>query len=469
MHIYDFILDEHQYTLKNASRGVTKGEAFENAFDAYIQLFLQSFDTIDCSTSPKNLSKKLAGDKSVIGWFEKYCGIIKRDRQQIEALMKDIFEVYIVFISGKHQTAVGLLYHILEKYDLLDNVWPEQLGGTFRVRDINKNPDYLKDEFYQHLPYNLRYLVGNQRFSVTGIPLHYGGASMMAAFFELGSGLNEKKLGTAMFAFDSLAHLGIMKDFERVKPRKHIFDISNFLFEMVNDIFYEFIEKGKPISDSIFYSITPQTFVRQFRKFVLSSLCTFPKQRNTSFVEEYIIPQLLTEAIRQHKYNGIIFPSTKFIDKKVVVNSDWQSNFYKNNIVLFTDYNPKTNHDEILYENFKSKVLDLKDIGKFDANAEVPKIETAIGETEAFLGSLPKSEILYGFIDILRNFKKRIRIYPHIVVDGMNYLDTFAGKAEIKYLISYYKFVSSQIFRIYETEIDKYEANKAAKNSTKKN
>jgi hypothetical protein len=106
MHIYDFILDEHQYTQKNANRGITNGEAFENAFDAYIQLFLQSFDTIDCSTSRKNLSKKLAGDKSVIGWFEKYCGIIKRDRQQIEELMKDIFEVYIVFISGKHQTVL---------------------------------------------------------------------------------------------------------------------------------------------------------------------------------------------------------------------------------------------------------------------------------------------------------------------------------------------------------------------------
>lgn len=461
MHIYDFILDEHQYTLKNGSRGVTKGEAFENALDSYIQLFLQSFDTIDHTATSKHLSTKLAGDKSIAGWFEKYCKIIKGDRQAIEALLKDIYEVYIVFLSGKHQTAVGLLYHILEKYDLLDNVWPEQLGGTFRVREIKGSPDYLKDEFYQHLPYNLRYLVRNQRFSVTGIPLHYGGASMMAAFFELGSGLNEKKFGTAMFAFDHLAHLGIMKDFEHVKPRKHIFDISNFLFEMVNDIFYDLIESGKSVSDTIFYSITPRTFIRQFRKFILSSLCTFPKLNDTPFVEEYIIPQLLTEAIRQHKYNGIIFPSTKFINKKVTVNSDWQSNFYKNNIVLFTDYNPRTNHDEILYENFKSKVLDLKDIGKFNANAEVAKIESAISHMETFLETLPKSELLFGFNDILRNFKKRIRIYPHIVIDDANYLDTFAGKAEIKYLIEYYKLVSMQISKMYEDELEKYKASKA--------
>ncbi len=54
--------------------------------------------------------------------------------------------------------------------------------------------------------------------------------------------------------------------------------------------------------------------VRNFYKLLLSSVCSFVRRQASasySFCEEYVIPQLLAQVLKNKGYDGILYQSTK--------------------------------------------------------------------------------------------------------------------------------------------------------------
>ena len=76
-------------------------------------------------------------------------------------------------------------------------------------------------------------------------------------------------------------------------------------------------------------------------QFILSICCSFSikfKSENYSFIEEYVLPQLLAQVVKKENINGIIFDSTQCLDNQALCSSRLYNDLSKN-ICIFTQYN----------------------------------------------------------------------------------------------------------------------------------
>ena len=122
-----------------------------------------------------------------------------------------------------------------------------------------------------------------------------------------------------------------------IEDRSKIWDITNQIYDVINYSFMKFKDIKDVDQRRNFFGNHPFLFEHSLRvglrKFVISNLCTFKTRADGHvFVEEYIIPQILTEAVRLHKYNGILFPSTQYSARNVSFNGTVHTNFYKSNL-----------------------------------------------------------------------------------------------------------------------------------------
>jgi hypothetical protein len=224
--------------------------------------------------------------------------------------------------------------------------------------------------------------------------------------------------------------------------------------------------------------------LRSFKKFILSHCCTFPKQtheiihsngdripiKNPHFVEEYALPQLLTQAVRMQGYNGILYPSTKFIGKTISAKLDWHSHIYMTNLAMFTEYRIADgglpNIDRELFEVLKIDTLDFKNLKKYDFKISELKEYDVENDSVGFLKELKKiSEIIRIKIPvsqvsnkILMSFyhiEKKVALYGGLSIEGSLYFRTLAGRMEYVYLTQYYRLIRSQFYRLYKDEIEK--------------
>lgn len=466
MHIYDFFTDTFQDELKRQSREIEASGRYEKILLRYksqLESIITSLDAIDS----KYLDAELKENEFLQNWFIKLTGYVIGQKEVISRLMDDIYDCYLIFVRGKHHSAVIKMHDILEKYDLLDFAYQELLGGFFRIRKPGKDEDIFNENFNLHLPFSKRHLVSNQRFSFSGIPILYLGGSVMDCYFEYDDvNLDSTEYGITFFGFNPVANrqLHPHKGWTYIKKKDKIFDITNQILDVIQDLFYEHIvERKRDLKQTVFPGLEYENLARLVRKFILSQVCTFPKIKQNpsqSFFEEYIIPQLLTEAIRLHKYDGILYPSTKFGDKKIGFKSPWRSNLYKTNLAMFTEYDSIYEYDVQLVNNFAIFAKPFPNIRKYDLQTTVASLKEEMQRIDLFLDERDKSEIKMHYKVIIRHISKKIRIYENIIFDGKPYLETFAGKADIEHLREYFISIAKLIFRTYHIEIQKEEEEK---------
>lgn len=486
MHLYDFITDETQYELKKEAR--SGPQVFELNLEKYQTLFFKEFDKIDSSKESDLLHQKLKGSKEVSDWFLGFDKLIKVDRENLVRLFDDIREVYQIFLTGNFMSAVMYLHHLLEKYDLLDEADQSVLGCFLRGRWFKDGDDILNDSFFYHIPFTERYKIGNQRFSFNGHPLLYTGQSLISVFYELkAENLDEKQIAACLMAYNHFADLHYGKGWEKIKRRGKIYDITNSIYETVNDTFFRLLELDVKIPQiDNGPSFPKERILREFRKLVLSHCSTFPtiphievdpltgKPRNAQvhFVEEYVLPQLLTQAVKLHKYNGILYPSTKVIHQKITVGTDWNSNIYRTNLAMFTEYKGMSDGgaaiDLELFEVLKVDTVNFKDfraaggktgsIGSFNAKEQsegfIKELRRLI---KVIYQHIPKSEISLKILNAFLHIEKKVLLYKELKIDDVPYLESLAGKMEYIYLEEYFKFVNSQFRQFYRDILDTIE------------
>lgn len=200
----------------------------------------------------------------------------------VESITKELIESLRNFLSGNiiecYKKVTSLLYH---KYTNLNFEYKVPPNATFfRMRNTSVGYLYQPQEMF-HIPFELRRLVGNQRFSVSGTPSLYLGRSIYVCWEEL----NRPNIETAnVAAFKTRRELTLL-DLRMPSAINNINDACRIPF------------------------------------IVASSLKS--KDPNSPFKPEYIISQAILHAILNNrkskdlvKYDGIIYHSTKMGDRQ---------------------------------------------------------------------------------------------------------------------------------------------------------
>jgi hypothetical protein len=233
-------------------------------------------------------------------------------------------EIYIQWIKGSTRTAFDGLIELLERHKSLSDA--ENLRGLifFRGRKEEK-PLTLKGIY--HIPFNERYLISNQRYSVSGQPLLYLGLSPLDVVRELRGNIHD--FTTFQFSTYSLQSAYSLR----------ILDLAN-PFPVWFDTVREIARSGAHV-DLNDTSIRPNVndIPDIVYRYLLTNVCSFfvPSRKLSHFCEEYVIPQMLTEIARP-KYAGIRYNSTRVPTSICYSKRPFYSNRYRENVALFTSY-----------------------------------------------------------------------------------------------------------------------------------
>jgi hypothetical protein len=101
--------------------------------------------------------------------------------------------------------------------------------------------------------------------------------------------------------------------------------------------------------------------------FVFVCIISHPNEiRGSVFQEEYVIPQILTEDLRELGFDGIAYSSSQLLKSFCYSEEDIYTNKYRENLVLLTRYSGTEPHDSELIDKFQ--------VSRPVRHSEIPKI-----------------------------------------------------------------------------------------------
>lgn len=210
--------------------------------------------------------------QGVLKCFKDY---LRKNRDELESLtgetIKDLVNIVVTsqtvfgtiissYLRGVHYIAVTSTQSFIK--DISTSVLPKG-ARLYKARAAESNYRFTQDEMF-HIPYEKRNKIGNQRFSISGLPCLYLGSSSYICWEELG----------------------------RVD-----FSTCNFCgFTNVGDIdLYDF---SLPTSVSS---------ASEIKRICMVLACSLSAKRDDLFKEEYILPQCFFQALilRHHYYHTV--------------------------------------------------------------------------------------------------------------------------------------------------------------------
>ncbi len=174
---------------------------------------------------------------------------------KIEETEKKIRQILSAFMRGNQQDALRLTHDMMKamKFEKLSPGIP-----LYKCRENSRLYNFSKDEMF-HIPYDKRNLVGNQRFSLSGLPCLYLGGSSYICWEELG----RKDLSTCNYCGYALNE-----------------DVNMFDMLLPTEI----------------------TNPHQIRRAVLTLSCSLVANRDHLFKQEYILPQCIFHSLINRSY-----------------------------------------------------------------------------------------------------------------------------------------------------------------------
>lgn len=329
-----FLKDSYQTRLRNIAR--LKRDRFEDAIDEYKKLFLAEFDALcDVRECPDHNNVR----EETLEWCRELQSTLKKI-DDLDKWFDGIKQVYITWIGGEFSNSLSQLGNLLDKHEIFKEENASEY--VFCIRGRKSSSALSKNDLF-HIPFNKRHLVSNQRFSITGLPLLYLGLSPVDIFYELRA--KDVDLNDLYFSSFVLKNPSSLTVANLTNQFPHIY--SNF--KALHDV-------GSPVklNDPIFGDMEKECRI-EFYKFSLSSLCSFQileRFEGGNFIEEYVIPQLLSEKVRQMGFDGISYSSTRVTNKDCYSEEVFHTNKYRENIVLFTKYSATDDYDTKLLDKF---------------------------------------------------------------------------------------------------------------------
>ena len=336
--ILSFFENKYQMELKKECFG---NYPFEKTLKEYKSLFLSKLDSVkefgvefNCSKCQKEGCLLKEQDQNVKERVYTYLNTFLFNLKSKQNLIADYFEkiikIYIIAISENRSGAMKQMEMYINNYchHFFASGTLFFIKPFFRVR---KKGNYDASDIHElyHIPFNRRYYIGNQRFSLSGIPLLYVAESLQIALKE--TDCNIKNANVALF---------LPKYSENYK--KGIYDVTNSIEDSLKmDVKY--------IIEGCEGSYTNNHINDIIARYVMSQILHFPVQEDHkgTFIQEYVLPQLLMDIVNIKPWVGIIYQSSKSNYKKC----DKHNMFVDRNICFKVPMVDK-NYNEDLLETF---------------------------------------------------------------------------------------------------------------------
>jgi len=428
-----FFRNDTQKGLKTACFGISR---FEDRLRKYKDSFIYEINKMD-SWSICNKCNSKDPHSVMIAWLDAFCDQLKSNTLEIEKTFDDIVGCYEDFIAKNQKVAIENFWHFLEKNGLKSNVPVSDSTYDrcwFRGRKRDKKDPFDEQDIKEffHISFDKRERIRNQRFSINGQPMLYLGASLLTVAKELECDINELATSKSLprtqcwnlGGIRDLAVSAFLPNSSKTQDWK-IHDLRNSYGDLMWILKQIIVDSNA----NVFYydpRNTPNyfTFEKDIKRAVLMQLCTFPTKTKRSFIPEYVLPQILTTALMEHDYKGIIYPSTKDFGDLTNYNGE---PVHELNLGLFTCYRKDRNIDEELLNSFSTYVLD----GSESFNFTEKDIE---GECEITRNLLRKGDYSQKISDSrhINRLKSHIEDLGSSQLNGTSYFDTPIGKTELE-------------------------------------
>ena len=173
--IKDFLDDSYQAKLRKFAQGLS--ERHEDTIDSYRKLFITHYNYVKYGNEKCKECSLLKSCKQI---RNKISDIEEKD---IEDFFNCVKEIYLKWINSNPVDAINAFEDLLNKHNLLG--YEKELSKEqiyFKARNSDK---VLTRWDMFHIPFNKRYLIGNQRYSLTGQPMLYIGSSVIDVATEI--------------------------------------------------------------------------------------------------------------------------------------------------------------------------------------------------------------------------------------------------------------------------------------------
>ncbi len=391
-----FLDNEHQRELRLLAQ--RRSEKYEDTIEQYKKLFLVQL---------KYLEKECGNTEC---GYREACKLIKKevyaqDKEKVEEFFDEIKNIYLLWIDSRVKDAFDKLDKLLEKYQI--NSFRARIKSSDIFFKGRVSKDYLTRWDMFHIPFNKRHLIGNQRYSLTGQPIVYMGKSVVDLVEELGvKELGDFKVSTIQLPDD-------------IK----IFDLRNSILDDLIDMDFDWL-----------FDVRDNFEIRNFYKLLLSSVCSFVRRQGStaySFCEEYVIPQLLAQVLKNKKYDGILYQSTKRFKNIDLANrksKGFEFSYkldYTENVALFTKINREHVYDQELFQRINISVPVTLDMIDEVSLEDLERIKTEIDKSKK---EQEKVTIADKIVSVYG------RAYDNILYHGIEYAKSDVGKIHLYHL-----------------------------------
>jgi hypothetical protein len=402
-----FFRESYQKELKKRTFGIDR---FEHKLVKYKEIFINEVQKMD---SLSNCScYHTYNQPEMINWTDSFLNTLYNSRYQIYSAFDNIVAIYECLISKSQKTATEDLWLFLKNQRLLAQ--PENPIAysklLFRAR---KNDGFDKQDIkqYFHIPFSKRHLVGNQRFSVSGQPMLYFGSSVLAIAKELELKTSEMAVAAFLPSYS-------------VYYNQNVFSLTNHIGDLIENSLPGIFSAGSKISyDDNHLALNRSTISRDIHKAILMHVCTFPTENKGSFVAEYAIPQMLTTALLENGYAGVIFPSTKDYSD---LNGHHRFSSHHLNVGLFVPYDDKNDTNEDFLKTFSTFTFNGAEKFNLTTNEVIDKSKGIIEVNK--VSSTNNNDYIIPICD----FKLRTEYMSDSEISGVKYFETDIGKVELE-------------------------------------
>ena len=328
--LFCFLSSHYQKKIMKLSQ--LQEEKFEDILKRYSNKFISDLFIILKNPLCKKHENILYGQEIILNLKKK-----KNLRSSLKTFFKDLIDIYVLWISGEAYHAIENLNNIFNN-SLSNEDIKFEIGKKLFFRGRKNINNILNKYDMFHIPYDKRYLVRNQRFSLSGFPLLYLSSSLFGVYLELDI---ENEYPREEYSFSSFYFNNDAKIYSLDNPfRIHYDNTKTFIKES---------------------SILENNLEKKLLKLILSSVCLFEKRFPHKlmekkginiFYEEYVLPQALTQVLKLHKYHGVFYPSTRI--KNTLKDDLFDINNF--NLAYFPEYKKKRHYDIDLFNNLNISV-----------------------------------------------------------------------------------------------------------------
>lgn len=388
-----FMEDSYQGRLRLLAQ--SKSEQYEYTLENYKQIFLAHLTLV------KNGCEKECPYKEAC---EHVRGVIAEIQEEdIRYFFDELKIVFLDWIDARSIQAISRFEGLLDKYGMMEfDREIKEFDIFFKGRETN---EVLTSWDMFHIPFNKRYLIKNQRFSLTGQPVVYIGNSVIDIAEEIEVENTEQlKLSVVKLPTNQLK-----------------------IYDLRSNIYDDFMEI---ILDNLIYKKRKHKYDKSyFFRTLLSSVCSFQKKQELkgfTFCEEYVLPQILAQIVKTRGFDGIAYYSTKPYDKEEY-ETDEKNYFgnlrmdFRENIAIFTKHNSNHVYDRQLFEKISISVpVDIRKVEKMT----IQDLKEVVGEINQ---SREQSKVTQAE-KIVSSFE---RIYGKMNIKGVPYEETDLGRLHI--------------------------------------